>query len=64
MVVSKDLPDDLVHKMCKSFWANYDKFVEVKSVWKNVKLEKALNGAAIPVHPGAAKCYEELGVKS
>jgi TRAP transporter TAXI family solute receptor len=64
MVVSKDLSDDLVHKMCKSFWANYDKLVEVKSVWKNVKLEKALNGAAIPVHPGAAKCYEELGVKS
>ncbi len=64
MVVNKDLPDELVHKMCKSFWANYDKFVEVKSVWKNVKLEKALNGAAIPVHPGAAKCYDELGVKS
>ncbi|MGC1443129.1 MAG: TAXI family TRAP transporter solute-binding subunit [Burkholderiaceae bacterium] len=64
MVVSADLSDDLVHKMCKSFWATYDKFVEVKSVWKNVKLENALNGAAIPVHPGAAKCYEELGVKS
>ena len=64
MLVHKDLPDDLVHKMCKTFWANHDKFVEVKSVWKNVKLEKALDGAAIPVHPGAAKCYQELGVKS
>ena len=64
VVVNKDLPDELVHKMCKSFWANHATFVEVKSVWKNTDVNKALDGAAIPVHPGAAKCYEELGVKS
>jgi TRAP-type uncharacterized transport system substrate-binding protein len=29
-----------------------------------VKVENALNGAAIPIHPGAKKCYDELGVKS
>ena len=63
MVVHKDLPDDLVYKMCKVFWENHAAFVEVKSVWKRVKLEDALNGAAIPVHPGAKKCYDELGVK-
>lgn len=63
MVVHKDLPDDLVYKMCKVFWASYDKFVEVKSVWKRVKMANALKGSAIPVHPGAAKCYAELGVK-
>jgi TRAP transporter TAXI family solute receptor len=63
MVVHKDLPDDLVYNMCKVFWANHTAFVEVKSVWKSVTLENALNGAAIPVHPGAKKCYDELGVK-
>jgi TRAP transporter TAXI family solute receptor len=63
MVVSKDLPDDLVYNMCKVFWANHAAFVEVKGVWKSVTLENALNGAAIPVHPGAKKCYDELGVK-
>lgn len=63
MVVNKDLPDDLVYKMCKSFWKNHAVFAEVKSIWKSVKLENALDGAAIPVHPGAAKCYDELGVK-
>jgi TRAP transporter TAXI family solute receptor len=64
MVVSKDLPDDLVYKMCKVFWANHDAFVQVKKIWNKVKVEDALNGAAIPVHPGAKKCYDELGVKS
>jgi len=63
MVVHKDLPDELVYKMCKVFWENHASFVEVKSVWKRVKLQDALAGAAIPVHPGAAKCYAELGVK-
>jgi TRAP transporter TAXI family solute receptor len=62
MVVHKDLPDDLVYNMCKVFWANHAGFVEVKGVWKSVTLENALNGAAIPVHPGAKKCYDELGV--
>ena len=62
MVVHKDLPDDLVYNMCKVFWANHAAFVEVKKVWNRVKLEDALKGAAIPVHPGAKKCYDELGV--
>jgi len=64
MVVSKDLPDDLVYKMCKVFWENNDAFAQVKKIWNKVKVEDALNGAAIPVHPGAQKCYDELGVKS
>lgn len=63
MVVHKDLPEELVYKMCKVFWENHATFVEVKKTWKSVKLEQALAGAAIPVHPGAAKCYAELGVK-
>jgi TRAP transporter TAXI family solute receptor len=63
MLVHKDLPDDLVYNMCKVFWDNHAAFVEVKSVWKTVKLENALDGAAIPVHPGAKRCYDELGVK-
>ena len=62
MVVHKDLPEDLVYTMCKTFWENHATFAEVKSIWKRVKLEDALAGAAIPVHPGAAKCYKELGV--
>jgi uncharacterized protein len=63
MVVNKDLPDDLVYNMCKVFWKNHDTFAEVKKVWNEVTQEHALLGAAIPVHPGAARCYNELGVK-
>jgi len=63
MVVHKDLPDELVYNMCKIFWDNHAKFAEVKDIWNNVKLADALIGAAIPIHPGAQKCYDELGVE-
>ena len=62
MVVHKDLPEELVYNMCKLFWENHGTFAEVKSVWNRVKLEDAMSGVAIPVHPGAEKCYKEMGV--
>jgi TRAP transporter TAXI family solute receptor len=63
MVVNAKLPDDLVYNMCKVFWKEHATFVEVKKTWKDVKLADALAAAAIPVHPGAERCYKELGVK-
>ncbi|MDH3286231.1 MAG: TAXI family TRAP transporter solute-binding subunit [Betaproteobacteria bacterium] len=63
MVVNKDLPADLVYNMCKVFWKEHGTFAAVKKVWNKVKMEDALAAAAIPVHPGAARCYAELGVK-
>ena len=62
MIVHKDLSDDLVYKMTKAFWDNHAEFVKVKSVWKKVILKEAVNGAAVPIHPGAAKYYKEQGV--
>ena len=62
IVISKDVPDDIVYQMCKSFWAHHADFAEVKGIWNSVKLENALDGVAIPVHPGAQRCYDELGV--
>ncbi|MEM0990493.1 MAG: TAXI family TRAP transporter solute-binding subunit [Pseudomonadota bacterium] len=62
MIVHKDMPDELVYNMCKVFWANHGTFAEVKSVWNRVKVEDALSGVAIPVHPGAQRCYDEMGV--
>ena len=61
-IVHKDLSDDLVYKMSKVFWENHAEFVKVKSIWKKVLLKDAVNGSAIPIHPGAAKYYKEVGI--
>jgi hypothetical protein len=62
MVVHKDLPDDLVYEMAKVFWENQAQFLEVSPVWQDVHLEDALLAVAIPVHPGAQRFYDEMGV--
>ena len=64
MVVSKDLPDETVYLMCKSFWKNHAACAEVKRVWNSEKPENTLIGAALPIPQGAKKCYAELGVKA
>lgn len=63
MVANKDVPDDVIYNITKALWDNHGELVKVKGVWKKVKLENALLGAALEVHPGAKKYYDEKGVK-
>ena len=62
LVINKDVSDDVAYKMAKALWDNHGEFVKVKGIWNSVKLEDALRGAAIPVHPGAQRYYDEKGV--
>lgn len=63
MVAHKDVSEDTIYKITKALWENHDALVKVKGVWGKVKLENALLGAALPIHPGAQKYYDEQGVK-
>jgi len=63
MLVNKDLPEDVVYGITKAMWEHHAELAEVKEVWNEVKLENALLGAATPVHPGAKRYYDEMGVK-
>ncbi len=63
MVVNKDVPDDVVYEITKALWDHHSDLVQVKKVWNSVKLENALLGAALDVHPGAKRYYDEQGVK-
>ena len=63
LVISKDVPEDVAYNMTKALWDNHDQFVSVRTVWNTVRLEDALRGAAIPIHPGAQRYYDEMGVR-
>lgn len=62
LVINKDVPEDVAYNLTKTLWENHGEFVKVKDVWNSVKLENALLGAATPVHPGAKRYYDEMGV--
>ncbi len=62
IVINKDVSDDLAYKIVKTLYANWPELAKVKKqAIENSKPEKALQGARIPVHPGAMRYYKEMG---
>ena len=62
LIINKDIPNELVYKMTKSFWDNHGEILKVHKNWQHVKLADALKAATVPLHPGAEKYYKEKGV--
>lgn len=63
-LTSTDVSEDLIHAICKALWTDKARAAldEGHPQGKHIRLETALEGIAIPLHPGAERCYRELGV--
>lgn len=61
LVVSRDLPDDVVYKITKSVCEHRDDIVMALPFWATFKPETAWQDLAAPLHPGAARYYKEMG---
>lgn len=61
-VCDADLPEDVVYKITKAFWENITDVHKVHAKAKMITLDTALNGVSVPVHPGAARYYAEMGM--
>jgi TRAP transporter TAXI family solute receptor len=64
-MVRADIPDDLVYAITKALWSDATRRLldATHPVGKRIRLATALDGIAVPLHPGAAKYYREVGVK-
>jgi TRAP transporter TAXI family solute receptor len=62
-VVSADMPNDLVYGITKALWHDNARvlFDRGHPEGKNIRLLTALDGIAIPLHPGAAQYYRDIG---
>ena len=65
-VVDADVSEDTVYQLTKALWekskdnmSGADVMAKVHAKGKEVQLQTALSGMAIPLHPGAAKYYKE-----
>jgi len=55
--------DDVVYAATKSFWENIEEVHSTAFFLKAVTPETAFTSVNVPIHPGAAKYYEEAGVE-
>ena len=62
IVVKADLSEELVYNMTKTLFENLDVVAESHAKGKEMKLESAVDGVSVPLHPGAAKYYAEQGL--
>ncbi|MCC7325416.1 MAG: TAXI family TRAP transporter solute-binding subunit [Burkholderiales bacterium] len=62
LVSHEDVPADRVYKMTKGMYENLDMLIAAHAAAKNIKLENALKGMPVTLHPGAARYYKEKGL--
>ena len=62
LVISKEVPEDLVYSMTKAIFENLKTLKGVHPAFGRVSKETVLNGFAAPLHPGALKYFREIGV--
>jgi TRAP transporter TAXI family solute receptor len=64
LVVNEKLPDDLAYGILRSLWHKTARtmFNGGHPQGKMIRLDSALNGLTIPLHPGAERYYAEAGL--
>ncbi|MCP4404779.1 MAG: TAXI family TRAP transporter solute-binding subunit, partial [bacterium] len=58
-----DLPEDVVYLITKTIYENLPFLHNIHKATKAMKLERAIGGLPVPLHPGAAKYYKEQGIE-
>lgn len=61
LAITDDIDEDTVYDITKSIYENADSMAHDKAQF--IKVENALDGIGIDVHPGAQKYYDEQGVE-
>ncbi|WP_372800148.1 TAXI family TRAP transporter solute-binding subunit [Paracoccus seriniphilus] len=62
LVSSEAVSDDLAYQMTKLMYENLDELKAAHSATAGIDVKNALKGMPIPVHPGAKRYYDEVGV--
>ena len=62
LVTHSGVSDELAYQMAKALYANLGTLQSTHNAAKAIKRENALTGMPVPLHPGAARYYKEVGV--
>jgi TRAP transporter TAXI family solute receptor len=64
-VVNADIDPDLVYAITKALWhpATARLLAAHEPIGDSIRLDRALDGLSVPLHPGAARFYREAGME-
>ncbi len=62
LVTQSEVPDEVAYEMTRSLYDHLDKLYAANSAAKTIKRDNALVGMPVPLHPGAERYYQEVGV--
>jgi len=63
LVTHEGVKEELVYQMTKNIFENLGDLAASHSAGKAIKLENALDGMPVPLHPGAVRFLKEKGLK-
>jgi len=62
LVTRDDIPAEVVYEITKVIWENLDTLQEIHGATNDMDINIAINGLGAPLHPGALKYYQEVGL--
>lgn len=63
LAVNADVPEEDVYKITKAIYENLAFLNGIHKATAAMAIEKAINGLPLPLHPGAARYYKEVGIE-
>ncbi len=63
LAVSPDVSEETVYLITKTIYENLPFLATIHKATKVMNIQKAIAGLPVPLHPGAAKYYKEVGIK-
>ncbi|MFC3283293.1 TAXI family TRAP transporter solute-binding subunit [Litchfieldella rifensis] len=63
LVVNADVPEEHVYQITKAMFENLPFLNNIHPATRDMALEKALDGLPVPLHPGAARYFQEQGLE-
>ncbi len=64
LAVQPDVSEETIYLITKTIYENLPFLNNIHKATKAMSLERAINGLPVPLHPGAAKYYTEMGITS
>jgi TRAP transporter TAXI family solute receptor len=63
LAVRADVDEDAVYQITKTMYENLPFLLAIHKATKAMSIEKAIAGLPMPLHPGALKYYQEVGLE-